>query len=67
MLTCSVRRVVARYLVVTIIILLLVAVALCTQLSVASMEARGVEDGQIIMVSSMSGHRVPPNPSTRST
>ena len=64
MLTCSVRRVVARYLVV---IILLLAVALCTQLSVASMEARGVEDGQIIMVSSMSGHRVPPNPSTRST
>ena len=55
---------VARYLVV---IMLLLAVALCTQLSVASMEARGVEDGQIIMVSSMSGHRVPPNPSTRST
>ena len=44
----------------------MLAVALCTQLSVASMEARGVEDGQIIMVSSMSGHRVPPNPSTRS-
>ena len=63
MLTCSVRRVVARY---QVVIMLLLAVALCTQLSVASMEARGVEDGQIIMVSSMSGHRVPPNPSTRS-
>ena len=66
MLTCSVRRVAARYSVI-ILLLLLLAVALCTQLSVASMEARGVEDGQIIMVSSMSGHRVPPNPSTRST
>ena len=66
MLTCSVRRVATRYSVI-IMLLLLLAVALCTQLSVASMEARGVEDGQIIMVSSMSGHRVPPNPSTRST
>ena len=54
---------VARY---QVVIMLLLAVALCPQLSVASMEARGVEDGQIIMVSSMSGHRVPPNPSTRS-
>merc|ERR1719270_2943326 len=29
------------------------------------MTKHGVDDGQIIMVSSMSGHRVPPNPSTR--
>ena len=50
----------------TALMMILLAVALCTQLSVESMVARGVEDGQIIMVSSMSGHRVPPNPSTRS-
>ena len=29
------------------------------------MTKHGVDDGQIVMVSSMSGHRVPPSPSTR--
>jgi len=41
------------------------ALCLCTQLSVQSMTKHGVDDGQIVMVSSFSGHRVPPNPSTR--
>ena len=41
------------------------AACLCTQLSVNSMVKNNVTDGQIIMISSMSGHRVPPNPSTR--
>jgi len=41
------------------------ALCLCTQLSIKSMTKHGVDDGQVIMVSSFSGHRVPPNPSTR--
>ena len=41
------------------------ALCLCTQLSVNLMTKNNVTDGQIIMISSMSGHRVPPNPSTR--
>merc|ERR1712096_77407 len=41
------------------------ALCLCTQLSVQSMKKHGVDDGQIVMISSFSGHRVPPNPSTR--
>ena len=38
---------------------------LCTQLSIKSMMNNKISDGQLIMISSMSGHRVPPNPSTR--
>ena len=41
------------------------ALCLCTQLSVDSMVSNKIDDGQIIMIGSMSGHRVPPNPSTR--
>ena len=41
------------------------ALQLCTQLSVEMMKRKGIDDGHIIMISSMSGHRVPPNPSTR--
>lgn len=41
------------------------ALCLCTQLSIKSMVNNNVTDGQIIMISSFSGHRVPPNPSTR--
>jgi len=41
------------------------ALCLCTQLSVESMVSNKIDDGQIIMIGSMSGHRVPPNPSTR--
>lgn len=41
------------------------ALCLCTQLSIKSMVSNNVTDGQIIMISSFSGHRVPPNPSTR--
>jgi len=41
------------------------ALCLCTQLSIQSMTKHGVDDGQIVMISSFSGHRVPPNPSTR--
>merc|ERR1712088_1037291 len=41
------------------------ALCLCTQLSVQSMTKKKITDGQIIMISSMSGHRVPPSPSTR--
>ena len=44
---------------------LLLALCLCTQLSLQSMMKKKITDGQIIMISSMSGHRVPPNPSTR--
>jgi len=43
----------------------ILALCLCTQLSIKSMTKHGVDDGQIVMVSSMSGHRVPPSPSTR--
>jgi len=41
------------------------ALCLCTQLSIKSMTDKKINEGQIIMISSMSGHRVPPNPSTR--
>merc|ERR1712090_89224 len=41
------------------------ALCLCTQLSIKSMTKHGVDDGQVVMVSSMSGHRVAPSPSTR--
>ena len=41
------------------------ALSLCTQLSVQSMTKHGVDDGQIVMVNSFSGHRLAPNPSTR--
>ena len=41
------------------------ALCLCTQLSIKSMMRNKISDGQIILISSMSGHRVPPNPSTR--
>ncbi|XP_042859667.1 dehydrogenase/reductase SDR family member 11-like [Penaeus japonicus] len=39
-----------------------VALCLCTREAVASMRERNVDDGQIIHISSMSGHRVTPNP-----
>jgi len=38
---------------------------LCTKLSIDSMRENNIDDGHIIMISSISGHRVPPNPSTR--
>merc|ERR1719192_1926853 len=38
---------------------------LCTQLAIKSMLKNDIKDGQIILVNSMSGHRVPPSPSTR--
>ena len=38
---------------------------LCTQLAVKSMIKNSITDGQIILVNSMSGHRVPPSPKTR--
>ena len=41
------------------------AACLCTQLSLASMARHGVTDGQIVFLSSMSGHRVPASPSGR--
>jgi len=41
------------------------ALCLCTQLSIKSMVRHGVDDGQIVMVSSFSGHRLTPNPDTR--
>jgi NADP-dependent 3-hydroxy acid dehydrogenase YdfG len=40
------------------------SLCLCTQLSAASMRAHGIDDGHIVFVNSMSGHRVPPNPAT---
>ena len=49
----------------SVISVLLLALCLCTQLSLQSMMKKKITDGQIIMISSMSGHRVPPNPSTR--
>ena len=48
-----------------IILSILAALCLCTQLSIQSMRRNKIADGQIIMISSMSGHRAPPNPSTR--
>ncbi|XP_045613493.1 dehydrogenase/reductase SDR family member 11 [Procambarus clarkii] len=39
-----------------------VGLCLCTREAVASMRARNVDDGQIIHISSMSGHRVTPLP-----
>lgn len=39
--------------------------SLCTQLSIQSMQRNKIDDGHIIMINSISGHRVPPNPSTR--
>lgn len=41
------------------------ALCLATQLSIKSMTKHGIDDGQVVMVSSFSGHRVPPSPSTR--
>lgn len=41
------------------------ALCLCTQLSVELMKKKNIDDGHIVMISSISGHRVPPNPSTR--
>lgn len=38
---------------------------LCTQLSIQSMRENKIDDGHIIMISSLSGHRVPPSSSTR--
>jgi len=42
-----------------------IALCLCTKLSIESMQANNINDGHIVMISSMSGHRVPPSPSTR--
>jgi NADP-dependent 3-hydroxy acid dehydrogenase YdfG len=42
-----------------------VALCLCTKLSIESMQANNINDGHIVMIGSMSGHRVPPSPSTR--
>lgn len=39
-----------------------VALCLCTKEAVKSMQERGVDDGQIIHINSMSGHRVTPQP-----
>ncbi|RXG62119.1 Fatty acyl-CoA reductase [Armadillidium vulgare] len=36
-----------------------IAVCLCSKLAIESMKERGVDDGQIINVSSTSGHRIP--------
>jgi len=41
------------------------SLCLCTQLSIKSMQKKKIDDGHVIMISSLSGHRVPPNPSTR--
>ncbi|RXG61337.1 Dehydrogenase/reductase SDR family member 11 [Armadillidium vulgare] len=41
-----------------------IALCLCTKLAVKSMRERNVDDGQIINISSMSGHRVTPSDST---
>jgi len=38
---------------------------LCTQLSIKSMQKNNIDDGHVIMINSISGHRVAPNPSTR--
>merc|ERR1711997_1269159 len=38
---------------------------LCTQLAIKSMLKNKINDGQVIMVGSMSGHRVAPSPKTR--
>lgn len=39
-----------------------IALCLCTKEAVGSMRQRGVDDGQIIHISSLSGHRVPIGP-----
>jgi len=41
-----------------------VGLCLCTREAVSSMRERGVDDGQIIHINSMSGHRVTPSSST---
>ncbi|RXG55775.1 Dehydrogenase/reductase SDR family member 11 [Armadillidium vulgare] len=41
-----------------------IALCLCTKLAVKSMRERNIDDGQIINISSMSGHRVTPSAST---
>merc|ERR1712223_1205750 len=38
---------------------------LCTQLAIKSMLKNTIDDGQVILVNSMSGHRVAPGPTTR--
>merc|ERR1712062_211945 len=38
---------------------------LCTQLAIKSMLKNKIDDGQVILVNSMSGHRVAPSPKTR--
>jgi len=38
---------------------------LCTQLAIKSMLKNKIDDGQVILVNSMSGHRVAPGPTTR--
>ncbi|XP_069470797.1 dehydrogenase/reductase SDR family member 11 [Ambystoma mexicanum] len=38
------------------------AVSICTREAYQSMKERNVDDGQIININSMSGHRVPPSP-----
>lgn len=42
-----------------------VGLCLCTKLSIESMQKNNIDDGHVVMISSMSGHRVPPSPSTR--
>ncbi len=41
------------------------ALCLCTQLSVDLMKRKQIDDGHVVMINSFSGHRVPPNASTR--
>jgi len=38
---------------------------LCVQQGVKSMLAHGTDDGQVVLINSMSGHRVPPSPDNR--
>ncbi|KAB7508040.1 (-)-isopiperitenol/(-)-carveol dehydrogenase, mitochondrial [Armadillidium nasatum] len=43
----------------------IIALCLCSQLAIASMRERGVDDGHVINVSSIGGHRVSPKSSSR--
>ncbi|KAF0300304.1 Dehydrogenase/reductase SDR family member 11 [Amphibalanus amphitrite] len=46
----------------TILNVNVLAVAHCAQLAIRSMRDRNVDEGQVINICSLSGHRVPPNP-----